>query len=206
VSRRRRRRKARWVVGLTGGIGSGKSAALKELARLGCATADADAIVHRALARGGAGTAPVRRAFGRGVIGPGGAADRAALARRVFRDAAARKKLESILHPLVRKELHRRIARANGVLVLDIPLLFEVGWERLVDEVAVIWAPRQVRLRRLAGRMTRGDALRRMRAQIPLDEKRRRAHSVVDNSGRPASLRRQLRALAARWKAMARGR
>lgn len=178
---------ARRVLGLTGGIGSGKSTALGLFRRLGCATADADEMARRALAPGGAAAGRVRRLFG--------TLDRRRIADQVFARPALRRKLEKIVHPVVVRELRRRIRRhRRGVLVLDIPLLYEARLQGLVDEAAVVWAPRGRRLARLRKRgMSRADALRRMRAQMSLEVKRRRADAVFDNSGPVSRLREQIR-------------
>ncbi len=173
------------VVGLTGGIGSGKSTVLSLLRERGIAAADADVIVHGALRPGRAGHRRVLALFGPAVRRADGSLDRAAMARVVFRNPDIRKKLEAILHPIVVREFRRRIAaHRRGLLVLDVPLLFETGLDRLVDRTVVVWAPERTCLSRLAssGRLTRAQARRRMAAQMPLAEKRRRAHFLLDNS------------------------
>lgn len=182
------------VIGLTGGLGSGKSTVLAEFKRLGAVTADADALVRGFLAPGGAAYGKVVRLFGRGIVLPDGTLDRKAIAARVFPSPSLRKKLESILHPLVRRAMSALVARAKrGVVVLDIPLLYESGLEKTVDRVCVVWAPKVVRYGRLmaSGRFTCRDIRDRMRAQMPLAEKRRRADDVIDNGGpRDRALRR----------------
>jgi dephospho-CoA kinase len=181
----------RRVLGLTGGIGSGKSSALAFFKRLGCATADADVLARRALRSRGA-AARVKRLFG--------GLDRKLIAEQVFTRPALRRKLERIVHPIVVRELRRRTRRhRRGTLVLDIPLLYEARLGGLVDEVAVVWAPMAARLERLERRgMPRADALRRVRAQMPLEEKRRRADVVFDNSGPLPRLKAQIRAFLAK--------
>src|ERR1700680_3720770 len=131
------------VLGLTGSIGMGKSTAAAMLRRLGVPVHDSDAAVHRLLGRNGAAVAPVAAAFP-GTEGPEGI-DRAALGRRVFGDAAALRRLEDILHPMVRAEaarfLRRMAARQAKLVVLDIPLLFETGGESRCDAIVVVSAP-----------------------------------------------------------------
>ena len=181
------------VVGLTGGIGAGKSTVSAMLKERGIPVSDADEIVHRALDVGGQGYSRVSKLFGPSVRQVDGQLDRAAIAQRVFVNPRLRKKLEAILHPLVEREFKRRIAaHRQGLLVLEVPLLFETGLDRLVDRTVLVWAPKKVCLDRLAssGRLTRSQALRRMAAQMPLSEKRRRAHFLLDNSGSRAALRR----------------
>lgn len=192
------------VVGLTGGVGSGKSTALKFFRRFGCETADADEIVHRALRPKGAAYHRVARLFGPMVKKSDGSLDRAGIADLVFRRPPLRRRLERILHPLVIKEFRRRTRQRRAPLVLDIPLLYETRLENLVDEVAVVWAPLSRRLARLRQRgVSRGDALRRIQVQMPLEEKRRRASVVLDNSGPLARLRAQVRAFCGRLKQIA---
>jgi dephospho-CoA kinase len=194
----------RLVVGLTGGLGSGKSTVLAELKRLGAVTADADEISRRVVEPGGPAYARVARLFGKGVVRPDGALDRKALAARVFASPVLRRKLEGIIHPLVRREMRRVIDGARrGVVVLDIPLLYESRLTDLVERVLVVWAPYDVRYRRLmdGGRFTCRDIRDRVRAQMPLLEKRRRADDVVDNGGSRAGTLAQVRRLWASWRA-----
>lgn len=181
------------VVGLTGGIGAGKSTVSAMLKEQGIPVSDADEIVHRALEVGGKGYSRVKKLFGPSVQHEDGRLNRAAMAQRVFINPRLRKKLEAILHPIVEREFKRRIAaHRQGLLVLEVPLLFETGLDRLADRTVLVWAPKKVCLDRLAssGRLTRTQALRRMAAQMPLSEKRRRAHLLLDNSGSRPALRR----------------
>ncbi len=174
------------IIGLTGGLGSGKSTVLRMFRKLGARTADADALARRALEPGGGAYRAVRRLLGKDIVRPDGSLDRVGIARRVFRNPALRRRLERLVHPLVVRALRGKIRRhRQGVLVLDIPLLYEVRLENLADRVVVVWAPKALRLRRLLkdGRFSRADILRRMRAQMPLEEKRRRADRVIDNAG-----------------------
>ncbi len=187
------------VLGLTGSIGMGKTAAAKMLRRMGLPLHDADRAVHRLLAKGGAAVAAVEVAF------PGvavdGAVDRERLAVRVFEDPAALERLEGILHPAVRwttRAFLGRHARAGRPLVvLDIPLLFETGGEALCDAVVVVTAPAFVQRARVMGR--RGMTPVRFQAilakQMPDSEKRRRADFVVKTGLSKAAALRQLRAI-----------
>ena len=188
-----------FVLGLTGSIGMGKTAAAKMLRRMGLPLHDADRAVHRLLAKGGAAVAAVEAAF------PGvavdGAVDRERLAVRVFEDPAALERLEVILHPAVRwttRAFLGRHARAGRPLVvLDIPLLFETGGEALCDAVVVVTAPAFVQRARVMGR--RGMTPARFQAilakQMPDSEKRRRADFVVKTGLSKAATLRQLRAI-----------
>ncbi len=194
------------VLGLTGSIGMGKSTAARALRRLGLPLHDADAAVHRLLAKGGAAVAAVDRAFPGVVVD--GAVDRRALGARVFADAAALRRLEAILHPLVRVEERRflQTCRARGVplAVLDIPLLFETGGEIRCDATLVVTAPQFLQDQRVLSRPNMSpERLAQIRAkQMPDAEKRRRADFVVQTGQgqRPAlvALRRALRRMRCR--------
>ena len=171
------------VLGLTGSIGMGKSTATTSFRRLGIPVFDADAAVHRLQARGGRAVAPIGAAFPGSVVD--GKVNREALRRAVLSDPTALKRLERIVHPLVRDEEKRFLARARRagrrLVVLDVPLLLETGGEKRVDRVVVVSAPaatQAVRVLRRPG-MT-AERLASIRArQMPDAEKRRRAHHVV---------------------------
>jgi len=171
------------VLGLTGSIGMGKTTAAAALRRLKVPVHDADAAVHRLSGKGGAAVAAIAAAFP-GVV-KNGAVDRQELGRRVFGDPAALAKLESILHPLVRRETQRFLARARAarrpLVVLDVPLLFETGGEARCDAVLVVSAPRFVQRTRVLARpgMTEERLAGIEARQMPDGEKRRRADYVV---------------------------
>jgi dephospho-CoA kinase len=183
------------VLGLTGSIGMGKSTAAAMLRRLGVPVHDSDAAVHRLLSRNGAAVARVAAAFP-GTEGPDGI-DRASLGRRVFGDAAALRRLEGILHPMVRAEtarfLRRMAARRAKLVVLDIPLLFETGGEARCDAIVVVSAPpflQRARVLRRPG-MSASRLAAILAKQMPDGEKRRRADFVVPTGlGRRETLRR----------------
>ena len=172
------------VLGLTGSIGMGKSTAAAALRRLGVPVHDADAAVHALMARGGAAVAAIEAAFP-GVT-RGGAVDRQALGARVFAERAALRRLEAILHPLVRRSARRFLSQARRrrvpVAVLDIPLLYETGGEVLCDAVMVVTAPLRTQRARVLARAGLSEA--RLAAilaqQVPDAEKRRRADYIVD--------------------------
>ena len=190
----RRVRRRPVVLGLTGSIGMGKSTAAAMLRGMGLPVHDADAAVHRLMAKGGRAVPEIAAAFPDVVRD--GAVDRRALGARVFDDPQALKGLEAILHPKVRAEAHRfidaRRTRGDDLVVLDIPLLFETGGERLCDAVAVVSAPRFVQEARVLTRpgMTRAKLAAIRAQQLPDAEKRRRADFVVPTGlGRLHSLR-----------------
>ncbi|ADU50549.1 dephospho-CoA kinase [Thermaerobacter marianensis DSM 12885] len=190
------------LIGLTGGIGSGKSAVARMLVELGAAVVDADAIAREVVEPGQPALTRLVEAFGEDILTPSGELDRRALGRRVFRDEQARQVLERIVHPAIRRRTWERIGAllAQGrhpAVVWDVPLLFEVGAEGLVDQVWVVTAPRHVRLERLRRRdpdLSVEELERRMAAQMPLEEKAARAHVVIDNSGDLETTRRQVQA------------
>jgi dephospho-CoA kinase len=192
-----------FVVGLTGGIGSGKSAAAEEFARLGAAVVDTDAIAHELTAAGGAAIEAVRRALGDEYIDGSGAMDRAKVRARVFSDPAARARLEAALHPRIRAESERRIAGASAPYVVHVvPLLLESGeYRRRVARVLVVdCAPelQAARVRRRSG-LADEEILRIIAAQMPRNARLAAADDVIDNSGGIDALHKQVAALHARY-------
>ncbi|MEE9209429.1 MAG: dephospho-CoA kinase [Kiloniellales bacterium] len=188
-----------FVLGLTGSIGMGKSAAATMLRRMGLPLHDADKAVHRLLAKGGAAVAAIAAAFPDVVID--GAVDRQRLGAQVFEDRAALERLEAILHPAVRRAtrafLRQQARRGQDLVVLDIPLLFETGGEALCDAVIVVSAPRFVQQARVLSRpgMTAARLHAIQAKQMPDRDKRRRADFVVNTGLSKAETLRQLRAI-----------
>jgi dephospho-CoA kinase len=182
------------VVGLTGGIASGKSTFAEALRARGVPVVDADALARAAVAPGSPALAEIARAFGPAVLAPDGGLDRKRMAALVFADADARRRLEAITHPAVRAamaaETARLAAAGHDLAFYDTPLLFEVGLDRTLDAVVVVWAPPAVQRARLAARDGLGpaDADARLAAQLPIDEKAARADFVVENVGGIADL------------------
>ncbi len=191
------------LVGLTGGIATGKTTFAAALRDLGAPVVDADQLARAAVAKGSPGLAAVVAEFGAGVLSPDGELDRRRMAARVFADPAARARLEAIVHPAVRalfrEELARLAAAGHAVAVYDVPLLFEAGLDREVDLAVVVWAPREAQIARLAERdgLGRVEAEARLAAQLPIDDKAARADAVVVNDGDPAALRSKARRLLA---------
>ena len=183
------------IVGLTGSIGMGKTTAAAMLRRLGVPVHDSDAVVHEFLGPGGRAVAEIDRDFPSVVRD--GAVDRRALGERVFGDDAALRKLEAIVHPLVHEAqlrfLKQAAARRDRLVVLDIPLLFEIGGDARCDATIVVSAPPFLQKARVLSRagMTRETFERILARQIPDSEKRRRADFVVPSGlGRGPTLRR----------------
>ena len=185
-------------MGLTGGIGSGKSAAAEEFARLGATVVDTDAIAHELTAAGGAALPELERLFGRSFIAAGGEMDRRRMRERVFADPAARQALEQLLHPMIREESRRRIDAATGPYVVHVvPLLIESpDYRSRVDRVLVVDAPEAMRIERVQRRGLTEDAVRAiMRSQASGAERLAAADDVIDNGGSLDGLRRQVGAL-----------
>lgn len=192
-------------IGLTGSIGSGKSTAARLLAARGAVVIDADALARIATTEP-ATVARIRQLFGPRAVA-GGVVDRAYLARRVFDEPGARAALEAVVHPRVAELRTRSVAQIRALvppvplIVHDVPLLFESGLASAMDAVVVVDAPLAVRVARVAARsgLSEAEILRRDRAQMPPDEKRRLADHVLDNAGDEASMKRQIEAI---WPAL----
>jgi dephospho-CoA kinase len=193
----RRAARAPLVVGVLGGIASGKSLVARVLRGPDGVLVDADALAHAVLGEPDV-VELVRARFGAAAIGPDGRPDRAVLGRRVFSDAAARAALEGWIHPRVRDRMHAVLASAAGrpIAVLDVPLLLENdaqhGLVRLVDVLVFVDAPadeRDARAQRNRG-WPSGEVARREALQLPLSEKRARADVVLANGGTAAELER----------------
>ncbi|MGF7233626.1 MAG: dephospho-CoA kinase [Frankia sp.] len=186
-------------MGLTGGIGAGKSAVARLLAEHGATVIDADAIAREVVAPGTPGLASVAEAFGDQIIRADGSLDREGLGAVVFADPAARKRLEAITHPLIGAETARRMAGLppGTVVVYDVPLLVEAGLRGSYDVVVVVEAPRALRLERLALRgLPPEQATARMATQASDADRRAVADVLLDNSGSLDELRAQV---AAAW-------
>ena len=177
------------IVGLTGGIATGKSTVARMLRDRGAVLVDADELVHEAERPGQPAYDDIVSRFGSSVVGPDGAIDRAALGALVFDDDDARRDLEAITHPRVRELIAQRIADAANagaeLVVVDIPLLYETGRADQFGGVLLVYASPAVQLARLRERSGLSDeqARKRLAAQLPIDDKRPQATWVIDNSG-----------------------
>jgi dephospho-CoA kinase len=192
------------VLGLTGGIGSGKSMVASMFAQLGADVIDADQLAREVVEPGQAALEEIARAFGRDMLMPDGRLDRGKLARIIFADPVARARLNAITHPRIQERMATEMARRGsrpGVLVVDIPLLYENDRAGTVEAVVVVWVDARTQLRRLIERdgLSEEEARQRIAAQMPLDEKRARADVVIDNSGSRANTRRQVDAVYRRF-------
>ena len=173
----------RFILGLTGGIASGKTNLTDALRAHGARVADADEISRALTAPGGEALPAIREAFGNAVF-HGDELDRRALGQAVFSDEDARRKLEAILHPMVLDAM-RAQSRGGGITVWCVPLLFETGMDRFCDEVWCAYVPKAVQLERLMKRsaLTRKEAAARIASQLPNAERRRRADRVISTAG-----------------------
>ena len=184
------------TVGLTGGIGSGKSTVARMLALRGAVVIDADVLARDAVAFGTPGFTAVRERFGDDVLTADGDLDRGVLAAIVFADDEARRDLEAIVHPQVRRGIAQVIADHAGtedVVVVESPLLIETGSDHDMTVVVVVTAKPETQIARLVERgMDEEDARGRMAAQLPLDDKAALADIVVDNEGSMADLEAQV--------------
>ena len=181
------------VIGLTGGIGSGKSAAAELFAAQGARIVDADAIAHALTAPQGAAMPAIRAAFGDAVVTAEGALDRAAMRARVFADPRERQTLEAILHPLIRAETERQVAARGDApyVMLVIPLLVESGtYRERVDRIAVVDCPEETQIARVMARsgLSRREVERIMRTQATRAQRLAAADDVIDNGGELAAL------------------
>ena len=188
------------VVGLTGGIGSGKSEVARRLAALGAVVVDADAIAREVVAPGTPGLAQVVAEFGDEVLSPDGSLDRDRVAALVFADPTARARLNAIVHPLIGAAMIERTAAAgeadpHAVVVNDVPLLVEGGLSDRYDAVVVVDTDPETQVRRLVEQrgMTEADARARMAVQATREQRLAVADYVVDNTGDLEHLDRQVR-------------
>ena len=189
------------VVGLTGGICSGKSTVAAMFGGLGAVVIDADRVAHELQARGQPLFEPIVSAFGQQIVGDDGRIDRRKLGAIVFADPKARARLEEILHPAIIAECERRIQQVAAseatVCLLDAALLIESGRHARFDAIILVEASEAVQLERLMTRMGIGreEGIQRIRSQMPGEAKRRHAHFTIDNGGRLEETERQVRAV-----------
>ena len=190
-----------YVIGLTGGIGCGKSEAANYLKTLGAAHLDADGISRELTAAGGAALPEIRRVFGEAAFNGDGTLDRASLGRLVFGNEPARRALEGIIHPLVQREMLTRMdaaAKAGAdVVILDVPLLFETGMDALCDETWALYVERDKQIERVVTRdgLSREDAAARVDSQMPMDQRNARATHALNTDQPIERTRAELEAL-----------
>ncbi|MBI5896868.1 MAG: dephospho-CoA kinase [Desulfobacterales bacterium] len=186
------------VAGLTGGIATGKSTVAEILRKAGAVIIDADRIARQVVAPGLPAWQEIRDRFGDNILQPDGGIDRAALGAIVFNDSELRRRLEDIIHPRVGAEIAAQMQRAaqeqpDAVVIMDIPLLFETSRTQGLAEIIVVFTPEPIQRQRLMARdqLSLEAAEARIRSQMPVAEKVRRATLTIDNSGSPAETERQ---------------
>jgi dephospho-CoA kinase len=195
-------------IGLTGGIGSGKSTVCRLFADLGVPVIDTDRIAHAIVAPGKQALGLLAEAFGPDILDGEGALDRAVLRERVFRDEAMRERLEAILHPLIRKQLHSRLETLDApYVIIAIPLLLEKGWQSEVDRILVVDADEAAQIERTMRRDGVSSELvqRIMQAQVSRTERVEAAGDIIYNNGRKDALKARVDELHQRYLRMAAG-
>jgi dephospho-CoA kinase len=188
------------LVGLTGGISTGKSTVADLFRRLGCEIIDADLLAREVVAPGEPALAQIAEEFGRDVLRPDGSLDRKKLGAMVFGDAARRKRLEEITHPAIRDRFLRRLAELeargfDGIVLWDAPVMIESGGYKNMDKLVVVATDEGTQAARLCARdgIDAAEAERKIRSQMPVAEKAKLADYVIDNAGDRASTERQVR-------------
>jgi len=197
------------IVGLTGGISSGKSTVLRIFKNFGCRTIDADEIAHRLTRPGTKVLREIVRKFGKEVLDKNGTLNRKRLADIIFKDRQKRKSLNAIMHPKIIAEIKRRIkefkklarraelgasGRKGNIFLVDIPLLFEAKLEYLVDKIILVYVPQKIQIERLRrdNNLTLEEAKARIDAQIPLYKKKKYADYIINGNSDSISLRKQV--------------
>ncbi len=194
------------VVGLTGGIASGKSTVANMFKEMGIEVIDADIEARKAVEIGEAAYEQIVTYFGEGILNDDHTINRSKLAEIIFNDSVKRQKLNEIVHPDVRRRMNEKkeaaILRGDQVAVLDIPLLFESGLMHMVDVVLLVYVEKDVQLQRLMDRnlLTKEEALARIQSQMPIEDKRKLADKVINNNGTIDDTKKQLIELLTDWK------
>lgn len=187
------------VIGLTGGIASGKSTVAKMLEKRGARVLDADQLSREAVTPCRPAYHSIVQTFGEGILNPDRTIDRKALGEIVFADPVARKRLEGITHPAIRvlaeEKLEELRREGCGIAFYMAPLLIEAGATSRVDEIWVVFADRETQIERLVSRdgISRHEALQRLAAQMPMEEKAKYGKVVIDNTGTPEELEQRVR-------------
>jgi dephospho-CoA kinase len=186
------------IIGLTGGIATGKSTVSAIFENAGAVVIDADRIARKVVKKGLPAYRKIVRHFGENVLLPDGEINRSLLGDIIFNDPQKKNLLNSIVHPHVREEQNRQLKRIqknnpNTIVILDIPLLIESQMVQDLSEVIVVYAPEHIQVKRLIKRdhISQADALARIRSQMPIEEKKNKATIVIDNSGAMESTRKQ---------------
>jgi len=194
------------VVGLTGGIASGKSTVANMFKEMGIEVIDADVEARKAVEIGEEAYEQIVTYFGEGILNADHTINRSQLGEIIFNDSVKRQKLNEIVHPDVRRRMNEKkeaaILRGEQVVVLDIPLLFESGLKHMVNVVLLVYVEKDVQLQRLMDRnlLTKEEALARIQSQMPIEDKRKLADKVINNNGTIEDTKKQLIELLTDWK------
>jgi dephospho-CoA kinase len=182
------------IIGLTGGIASGKSTVSAYLAQKGVKIIDADKISRDISEPGQPGYRKIIREFGKGFLNGDGSLNRHELGRVVFSDSAKLLKLEGLLHPLIEKEIQKQMQGADGPVVIDAPLLHKAGLDRLCSEIWVVTAPDELRIKRILARdgIAETEARKRLESQMPQADLEKRADVVLHNNGKIEDLYKEI--------------
>lgn len=187
------------IIGLTGGIATGKSESAKHFRKMGAYIIDADEISHSLTAKGMPALGELVKYFGKEILRKDGALNRKKLAEIIFTDPESKLRVEKILHAYIISCINEIAAKKYKKfnIIIDAPLLFEVGLDRICDKIVVIWAPYDVQAKRLAARdrLTEEQVKKRINSQMPIEKKAKLADYVVDNTGSKAALGKEIRAL-----------
>lgn len=193
------------VIGLTGGIATGKSTVSNMFRKLQIPVVDADVIARLVVEPGKEAYEEIVKQFGENILTEEKAIDRKKLGAIVFKDEEKRMMLNRIVHPAIRKEMKRQVneykKEGHKTIVMDIPLLFESKLEHMVDKIIVIYTTKETQLKRLMERdkMSKEEALQRINAQLPIDEKKKLADAVIHNEGSIEETKEQLLQLLKKW-------
>lgn len=189
-----------YCIGLTGGIASGKSTVVNMFRSFGAAIIDCDVIARDVVEPGSAALEKVAKTFGPESLLPDGSMNRAYIGSLVFADKEKKKALEDILFPLIHQEIDAEIKCIHGInpqaiIILDMPLLFEIKYEAYVDEAWLVYVDPETQVQRLMARnhYTQDEALARIHAQMPIDQKRQLARVIIDNTGDVDATEQQVR-------------
>mgnify|MGYP000093473027 CR=1 FL=1 len=187
------------IIGLTGGIATGKSESAKHFKKMGAYVIDADAISRKLTAKGMPALGEFVKYFGKGILRSDGALNRRKLAEIIFTDSESKLRVEKILHAYIISRINETVAKKYKKydIVINAPLLFEVGLDRICDKIVVIWAPYGVQAERLAARdrLNQEQVKKRINSQMPIEEKIKLADYVVDNTGSKSALGKKIKEL-----------
>jgi dephospho-CoA kinase len=194
------------IIGLTGGIASGKSTVSRMLYDLGAEIIDADKVAREVVEPNQPTWAKIKERFGKDVFYEDGQLNRQKLGAIIFNDGQARLDLNAIIHPAIRQRMNEQkeeaLKKGIELIVMDIPLLFESELEHMVQKVLVVYVPEAIQKMRLMHRdqIDEATALQKMKSQIPIEQKKEKGHAFIDNSGTHEETKNQLEQIIQRWR------